>query len=122
MSKPITIAEYINTAPKEAQQKLQELYTLLKSIVPDAEEAIKWGAPCFVEKRILFAFKAHKAHINFIPTHASLIPFQNELADYTIGKDTVQLPYTKPLPLDLIRLIAEHRCKDVRENDAMWIS
>ena len=120
-TKPTTVDEYIQFAPKEAQEKLKELRSILKKLVPDAKEALKWGSPVFEEKRILFAYTAFKSHINFMPTHASLIPFEKELAAYVTGKDTIQFPYTKPLPKMLIRKIAAHRIKDVRENDARWM-
>jgi uncharacterized protein YdhG (YjbR/CyaY superfamily) len=120
-TKPATIDEYIRNAPLHAQEKLIELRALLKELVPDATENIKWGSPVFEEKRILFAFSAHKHHINFVPTNASLKPFAKELANFNTGKDTLQLPYDKPIPKTLIRTIAKHRIRDVRENDARWM-
>ena len=60
-----TIPEYIRSAPREGQPHLRRLYEILKSVAPEAEEAIKWGVPFFVEPRFLFAFSAHKAHLNF---------------------------------------------------------
>jgi uncharacterized protein YdhG (YjbR/CyaY superfamily) len=119
--KAATITEYIKAAPKEAQEKLHEIRAILQEVVPNATEAIKWGSPVFEEKRILFAFTAHKSHINFMPTHSSMVPFKKELEGYTTGKDTIQFPYTKPLPKGLIRKIAAYRAKDVRENDARWM-
>src|SRR5690606_37177644 len=116
-----TIDAYIEAAPKEAQEKLREMRAILKEVVPNATEAIKWGSPVFEEKRILFAFTAHKTHLNFMPTHASLEPFKEELAGYTTGAETIQFPYDKPLPKALIQKIAAHRAKDVRENDARWM-
>lgn len=56
-----------------------------------------------------------------MPTHSSIVPFKKELEGYTTGKDTIQFPYTKPLPKGLIRKIAAYRAKDVRENDARWM-
>ena len=53
--KPTTFEEYINIAPKEAQEKLHELRSILKKVVPNATETLKWGSPVFEEKRILFA-------------------------------------------------------------------
>ena len=43
-NKPTTVAEYIDAAPpEEAQEKLRELRAILKSVVPKAAEALKWG-------------------------------------------------------------------------------
>jgi len=66
--RPTMIAEYIRAAPREGQPHLRRLYEILKSVAPEAEEAIKWGTPFFVEPRFLFAFFAHKAHLNFAAT------------------------------------------------------
>ena len=119
--RPSTIAEYIEQAPDQAQAHLRKLYVLLRNVAPDATEAIKWGTPVFESKRILFAFSAHKAHINFAPTPAALAPFREELVTHKTGKGTLQIPYNEPVPVALVRKIAKFRIKDVRENDARWM-
>ena len=120
--RPTTIADYIQAAPYEGQPHLHRLYAIIKSVAPEAGETINWGAPFFVEPRFLFAFSAHKAHLNFAPTAAGLAPFSEELKGYKTGKGTLQIPYNKPLPEDLIRQIAERRLRDMRErqDDAFW--
>ena len=120
-TKPTTVDEYINAAPKEAKEKLMEIRAILKKVAPNATEGLKWGSPVFEEKRILFAYTAFKSHLNFMPTHSSMIPFKEELSGYITGKDTIQFPYDKPLPKTLIRKIALFRARDVRENDARWM-
>lgn len=120
-TKATTVAEYIESAPREAQAHLREIRSILKEVAPDATESLKWGSPVFEEKRILFSYSAYKSHLNFMPTGPSLEPFRDELAEYRTGKDTIQLPYDKPLPKALIRKIAAHRARDVRENDARWM-
>lgn len=119
--KPKTIGAYIRAAPPEGQKQLRELYAILKSVAPEATEAIKWGSPVFEERRILFSFSAHKSHLNFMPTPSALEPFRKELARHATGKATLQIPYDKPIPKELIRKIAAYRAKDVRENDARWM-
>jgi uncharacterized protein YdhG (YjbR/CyaY superfamily) len=120
--RPTTIAAYIRAAPREGQPHLRRLYAILKSVAPEAEETIKWGTPFFVEPRFLFAFSAHKAHLNFTPMAAGLEAFRKELEKHETTKGTLQIPYDKPLPEDLIRRIAEHRLQDVRrrKDDAFW--
>jgi uncharacterized protein YdhG (YjbR/CyaY superfamily) len=120
-SKPKTVTEYINAAPKEARENLRELRSILREVAPEAKETLKWGSPVFEEKRIVFSYTAFKLHLNFMPTRSTLTFFKDELATYTTGKDTIQLPYDKPLPKALIRKIAAYRARDVRENDARWM-
>ena len=64
--RPTTIAEYINAAQPAGQPHLRHLHALLKRAAPDAQEAIKWGTPFFIEPRFVYAFSAHKAHCSFI--------------------------------------------------------
>ena len=119
---PTTIDEYIQAAPPEGQPHLRRLYAILKSVAPDAEAAIKWGMPFFVEPRFLFSFSAHKAHCNFAPSAETLEAFGEELEEHKTTKNYLQLSYNKPLPEDLIRKIAEYRLRVVseREDDSFW--
>lgn len=119
--KPTTVDQYIETASQEAQEKLREIRAILKKAAPGAREAIKWGYPVFEEGRILFSYSAHKTHLNFMPTGPVLKHFEEELAGFKTGQDTIQFPYDKPLPKGLIRKIAAYRAKQVRENDARWM-
>jgi uncharacterized protein YdhG (YjbR/CyaY superfamily) len=116
-----TVKEYQQSAPEQAQEKLQEIHALLKSIAPNATEELKWRQPVFIEKRILFSYAAFKTYLRFMPTGPSLEPFRSELSSYKTGKDTIQFPYDQPLPKDLIEKIARYRYKDVMENDAKWM-
>ena len=111
--RPTTIAEYIRASPREGQPHLRRLYAILKSVAPEAGQTIKWGTPFFVEPRFLFAFSAHKAHLNFAPTAEGLEPFRQELKAHKTTRGFLQIPYDKPLPEDLIRRIAERRLRDV---------
>ena len=101
---------------------MRRLYAILKSVAPEAKEAIKWGTPFFVEPRFLFSFSAHKAHLNFAPTAATLKAFCKDLQKHKTTKGTVQIPYDKPLPEDLVRKMADYCRRDVRErvDDAFW--
>ncbi|MGH8618043.1 MAG: iron chaperone [Burkholderiales bacterium] len=120
--RPTTIADYIRGAPHEGQPHLRRLYALLKGVAPEAEETIKWGTPFFVEPRFLFAFSAHKAHLDFAPMASGLAPFRKELAKHRTTRNFLQIPYDQPLPESLIRRIAKHRLREVRKrkDDAFW--
>jgi uncharacterized protein YdhG (YjbR/CyaY superfamily) len=120
-TRPTTVSEYIEAAPKDSRKHLRELRSILKSVAPRATETIKWGSPVLEEQRILFSFKAFKSHLNFMPTGPALAPFKKELAELKTGKDTIQIPYDQPLPKALIRQIAAYRARQVREKDAKWM-
>ena len=81
------------------------------------------ATPFFVEPRLLFAFSAHKAHLNFTPGAAGLAAFRGELAGFRTTKaGMLQIRYDEPLPEALIRKIARQRLKSVGErmDDDFW--
>lgn len=120
--RPTTIAAYIRAAPLEGQPHLRRLYAILKGVAPKAKVAMKWGTPFFVEPRFLFAFSAHKAHLNFAPMPAALEAFRKELKTHRTTMGSLQVPYSMPLPEVLIRKIARYRVQAVRKrkDDAFW--
>jgi len=120
--RPTTIAEYIEAAPPDGQPHLFQLYAILKKVAPQAEEAIKWGTPFFIEPRFVFAFSAYKKHLSFAPPAAAMEKFHKELERQKTTKGTLQVPYNKPLPEDLIRRMAEYSLQVViaREDDSFW--
>jgi uncharacterized protein YdhG (YjbR/CyaY superfamily) len=115
-----TVDQYIQLAPEQGRPMLREMRALLKKIVPNAKEGLKWGAPVFEDGRILFSYSAHKDHLSFVPTGPTLQEFKEELAGYELGQDSIQFPYNKPLPKALIRKIAAFRAKQVKDEDAKW--
>jgi uncharacterized protein YdhG (YjbR/CyaY superfamily) len=121
MAKAKTVSEYIAAAPKEGRAKLKEMRALLKKTAPGATEAIKWGAPTFAYKRILFAYTAIKGNISFMPTPQVLVAFKKELEKYETGKATVKFPLDKPLPKTLITKLAKFRIKESKEKDIRWM-
>lgn len=118
--KPTCVEEYIEQLPEIAQSRIKELRSILKSIVPEAKEGLKWGKPVFESETILFAYSAHKSHLSFIPTGPALKPFKKELTELVTKKDSVQFSFEHPIPENLIRKIAEYRKKEVKEKSAKW--
>lgn len=120
--RPTSISDYIKAAPAAGKPHLRRLYAILKRAAPNAQEAIKWGNPFFVEPRFLFAFSAHKAHLNFSPTPATLELFHAELEGHQTTRHMLQIRYDQPLPEALIQKLARHCVKTVgqRKDDGFW--
>lgn len=120
--RPTTIDDYIRAAPSAGQPHLRAIHAILKRAAPQAEEAIKWGNPFFVEPRFVFAFSAHKAHLSFAPPAAALKHFRVELETHDTTAHMLRVRYDQPLPEDLIRRIAEYSVQVVseREDDGFW--
>jgi len=106
---PDKIDEYITNFPVPVQEKLEELRGAIKKAAPEAEEKISYQMPAFTLKGILVYFAAHTNHIGFYPASNVVEKFKDELADYKCTKGTIQFPFDKPLPLDLITRIVIYR-------------
>ena len=120
MAKPKTITEYINAAPKEAQDKLREMRACIRKAAPGAKEGLKWGMPAFSGRRILVTFAGFKHHIGFYPTPSAVEAFKTKLKKFKMAKGSIQFPLEKPLPLALIRKITLFRVRESEEEDAKW--
>ena len=119
-ARPKNITEYINAAPKEAQEKLREMRACILEAAPGAEESLKWGKPAFSYQRILVMFAAFKHHIGFYPTPSAVRAFADDLSEYITGDNSIRIPLDKPLPLSLIRKITAFRVKESIEEDGKW--
>ena len=102
-----TVDDYIANQSKDAQNMLQELRELIKEAVPDCIEIQNYKVPSFTlipgskpEQQIMMA--AYSKFVSFYPFPATIKKFVDELMTYKHGKGSVNFPFNKPLPRDLI--------------------
>ncbi|HPT79530.1 MAG TPA: DUF1801 domain-containing protein [Candidatus Atribacteria bacterium] len=103
---PKTVDAYIEAQPESIREILYRLRDTLRAALPDAEERISWSMPTYWKKHNIIHFAAHKKHIGLYPGDKAIEHFADRLKEYKTSKGTVQLPYDKPLPLDLIAEMA----------------
>ncbi len=104
---PATIEEYILAQPEEAQPYLRQINETIKASIPETKEKISWSMPTYWKGRNLIQFAAAKKHIGLYPGPEAVEAFAGQLTEYKTSKGTIQLPYNKPLPLELIAEIAK---------------
>lgn len=104
-----TIDEYIRQFPLETQVILTRLREIIKESAPDAAEKISWQMPTFVYHGNLIHFAAHKNHIGIYPGPEAIKVFEENLVEYKTSKGAIQIPFNKPLPVELIREIVKFR-------------
>jgi uncharacterized protein YdhG (YjbR/CyaY superfamily) len=102
---PSTIDEYIAGYPADVQQILQKIRSIIREVVPEAQEAIKYQMPTFTLKGNLVSYGAYKNHIGLYPAPEGDEKFNKELSVYKTEKSTVRFPLDQPVPYDLIRQI-----------------
>lgn len=120
---PTNIDDYIAEFPKEIQERMEKMRSVIKKAAPKAEEAIKYLIPTFVlDGNNLVHFGGYKNHIGFYPTPNGIEAFKKELALYAGGKGTIQFPHDKPLPLKLVSQVVKFRILDMKEKAALKAS
>ena len=108
--KPATIDDYIGQFPKSVQTLLQSMRREIKKAAPKVEETISYDIPTFtVGGKKLVWFAAFKSHIGFYPGAAAVAAFKGELGQYKTAKGSVQFPFDRPLPLEIVRRIVKYR-------------
>jgi len=115
---PKDIDEYIAGFPSKVKEILEQIRITIRRAAPDAEEKIKYRMPTFVLNENLVHFAGYKNHVGFYPTPSGIEKFKDELSSYKNSKGSVQFPIDKPMPLKLIRKIAEFRVKEIQTKAA----
>ncbi len=104
---PATIEAYIASQPEQAQDYLRQINAAIKASIPEAKEKISWSMPTYWKGRNLIQFAASKRHVGLYPGPEAVEAFIGRLTGYQTSKGAIQLPYNKPLPLELIGEIAK---------------
>jgi len=111
-STPVTIDEYIDSAPQVVHEKLKAIRAVIKEEAPDAIEKISYQMPTFAQKGNLVHFAVFKNHIGFYPAPSGIEHFKGELARYKTSKGAIQFPLDEEIPFDLIREIVRFRVQE----------
>ncbi len=104
---PKTIDDYIALQPESVQPVLHQIRDTIRTALPDAEERISWRMPTYWRKRNIIHFAAFSRHIGLYPGDKAVAHFSERLTGYKTSKGTIQFPYNKPMPLELIAEIAK---------------
>lgn len=104
---PKTVDSYIEAQELNVRPILNQIRDTLRKALPNAEERISWGMPTYWDKHNIIRFAANKKHLGLYPGEKAIEHFKDRLSEYKTSKGAIQLPYDKPLPLDLITDIAK---------------
>jgi uncharacterized protein YdhG (YjbR/CyaY superfamily) len=109
---PGNIDQYIVSQPAYVQPILRKIRETIHKAAPDAEEAIKYQIPTFVQNGNLVHFAAFQNHIGFYPAPSGIATFRDELSRYKSAKGSVQFPLDQPIPYRLISKIVKFRVSE----------
>jgi len=104
-----TIDEYHAAFPADVQERLQLFRKTIKKVIPEAEEVISYNMPAFKLNgtRIVY-YSAYKNHISLYPAPSGKEWEKDFAPCNTSGKGTIQFPFNKPIPVELIGKIVKY--------------
>ncbi|HEY7737133.1 MAG TPA: DUF1801 domain-containing protein [Candidatus Limnocylindrales bacterium] len=112
MTGPTPVEEYIEGLPEERRPAMEAMREAIRAGAPEAIEAIAYNMPAFRSHggQFLVSFDAYKQHYSLFPASEEVVNrLGEEIAPYLAGKGTIRFPASRPIPVELVRRIAEIR-------------
>ncbi len=109
------IDKFFAKVEEPKRSTLEEMRRRILDVVPDAEQAIKYGMPAFLKDGWCFVCIApFKNHINWSPYSSNVfVQLQDELAGYAVSKGSMQFAVDKPLPKTLVKKLIRVRLAEI---------
>lgn len=113
-----SVDEYIALQAQEKQAALEELRQLIRSLLPTAAtEVISYQIPMYKYLGSLCGFSCYAKHYSFTTANASTLElFREDLKGFKFSPSAIQIPYGKPLPVELLTRIIQKR---IAENESL---
>ncbi len=110
-AKPETIDAYNAGFPPEKREVLEKIRATIRKTAPEAEEAISYRMPTFMQNGVLVHYAAFKNHIGLYPPISGDLDLIQAAAIYAGEKGNLRFPLDQPIPYDLIERIVKHKIK-----------
>src|SRR3954447_24818205 len=107
----------IAAMPQPQRDTLTALRATLRTVLPRAEECIKYNMPSFaVQGKGVAAYDSFKAHCSYFPFSGNVL---QKAGDIPVGiattKGTLQFPVDTPLPVGLVRRLVRIRLDEIAD-------
>lgn len=112
------VDEYISRAPKELQDKLRELRSLIRTTVPTAKEVIYYQMPHYDYIGPMVWFGLQSKHIGVYLRPPILQEHKAELAGYATTKSALHLPLDQKIPVPLVKKLVRDAAR--KNESGFW--
>lgn len=111
MSADPRVEAYLAALPDDQREALEHLRSVVRRVVPDAEETISYGMPAFrLGGRFFLSYAAWKRHLSIYGQTADFYAAHSaELAGYGRTKGSLHFTPGRPLPDDLVEALVRAR-------------
>jgi uncharacterized protein YdhG (YjbR/CyaY superfamily) len=102
---------YLGSAPSPQRETLESLRATLRTLLPHAEECMKYGMPAFaLDGQGVAGYAAFKAHCSYFPMSGSvLVAAGDAIGRHETSKGGLRFAIDKPLPVALVRKLVKLR-------------
>ena len=107
-----TIDEYITFQPEIKRERLLKIRSLIRSVIPGAEEVISYQIPCYKHFGLVVGFGVNKTGYSIYTMSTTILnDFSKELKDYYFQKSTLHIKEDQKLPVTVLKKIIRQRFK-----------
>ena len=105
-----TVDEFIALQSPEKHERLLEIRSLIRSVIPEAEELISYRIPCYKHKGLVVGFGVNKNEYSIYAMITTILKeFSKELKDYRFEKSTLHIRLDQELPVSVMKKIIKKR-------------
>ena len=99
------IPTYIKEFSSDLKSRLEKVYLIIKSQIPEATETFAYQMPTFKKKKNLIHFAGYQHHIGIYPGPKGIVYIKSIMPNAITSKGTWKLMHTDPIPeKELIQL------------------
>lgn len=111
------IDDHLAALGSPQRETLSALRKTLRSILPHADEAIKYGMPCFVIRgKGVAGYEGFKGHCSYFPMSGSVLEQVPGIpTGWATTKGTMQFPIDKPPAVALVRRLVKARLAEISD-------
>ncbi len=108
---------YLHGCPAPQQETLTALRSTLRSILPHAEEGIRYGLPSLaLDGKGVALYGSYKTHCTYLPMSGTVLETAGSaVAGFEVSKGAIRFAVDKPLPTALLRHLVKLRLAEISD-------
>jgi uncharacterized protein YdhG (YjbR/CyaY superfamily) len=104
---------YIASQPVAVQAMLKQIRSIIRSVVPDAEEVASYQVACYKYRGMLVGFGVHRGGCSFYTMNNTLLSsYKKDLEGLKYSGSTIHFTPQQSLPVALIKKLIKLRKKE----------
>ena len=109
------VDRYLSAVPEPQRTTLEAMRRMLADLLPEAEQGIAYGVPCFkLDGKGVAGFGSYADHCSYLPMSGTVTTtLAAELDGFVWSKGSIQFAVDEPLPAELVARLVETRRQEL---------